>query len=221
MNRIRINNRKLITPALLMTAAVVLVGCNDEIQQRDITITENPSRQFPGVETPAPVVPENDVPVNAAVATLLPTAGSEVSGEVRFYAHEGMVMVEANVTGLDFGSHGIHIHETGDFSAEDASSAGEHFAPQGSNHGSPDNPADQRHAGDLGNVVATVTGMAQYDHEDSVIALDGPDSIIGKAVIIHAGEDDLMTQPSGDSGSPVACGVIQSAKEGVLTSSAD
>lgn len=144
----------------------------------------------------------------AAMATLIPVSNSNASGEVRFYPVEGALMIEVTAMGLEPGSHGFHIHAIGDCSAPDASSAGDHFAPNGNAHGAPEDPSDQRHAGDLGNIEASVTGIAQYQRSSSSLSLTGPDSVIGKAVIIHAGEDDLRTQPSGDSGDRIACGVI-------------
>lgn len=145
----------------------------------------------------------------AAHARLAPTNGNSVQGEVTFTPGDNGVRVVARVTGLTPGNHGFHVHETGDCSAPDASSAGGHFAPKGSPHGAPEAPAAERHAGDLGNLQAGQNGTANYDRVDPVLTLNGPASIVGKAVIVHAGQDDFTTQPSGNAGSRLACGVIQ------------
>ncbi len=141
-----------------------------------------------------------------AIAHLSPTKGNTASGVVMFTKEKDGVKVVAVVSGLTEGLHGFHIHEVGDCSAPDGSSAGGHFNPAGNPHGG---PADQkRHAGDLGNVEANLYGNAIQEELDHVIKLDGPDSIIGRSVIIHAGQDDLKTQPTGGAGARVACGVI-------------
>jgi len=151
---------------------------------------------------------ELPAPDEAAIARLAPASGSEVSGEVRFYPDGDNVIVTVEAEGLETGMHGFHIHETGDCSAPDASSAGGHYAPQGHPHGSP-TMEQQHHVGDMGNIRADGNGVAMVQLSLDTLSLDNPDSIIGKAVIIHAQADDLQTQPSGDSGDRLACGVIQ------------
>ena len=144
--------------------------------------------------------------VTKAVATLSPTKGTDVSGVVTFTKVDGGVKIVADVTGLTPGQHGFHIHEFGDCSAPDAASAGGHFNPTHMQHGGPD--SEMRHAGDFGNLDADASGRAHYERVDKVISLDGPGSIIGHAVIVHANADDLKSQPSGNAGARVACGVI-------------
>jgi Cu-Zn family superoxide dismutase len=145
-----------------------------------------------------------------AVAVLHATAGSTVAGTVTFTKSGDEVKVVADITGLKPGKHGFHIHEFGDCTAPDAKSAGGHFNPGGHQHGAPD--ATDRHAGDLGNIEADATGKAHLDLTDKVMKLSGPDSILGLAVIVHEKADDLKTQPTGDAGGRVACGVIGVAK---------
>jgi len=182
----------LFSPASISLAAcslLLLTACQD--QNSAATMTELP--------------PESE----AAVATLAPVSGSQVAGEVRFYAEGDSVLVAVQATGLESGMHGFHIHENGDCSAPDASSAGGHFAPEGHPHGAPSGEDGQHHAGDMGNIRADGNGVAMTQLTLDDLSLDNPNSIVGKAVIIHAMADDLQTQPSGDSGNPVACGVIQ------------
>jgi Cu-Zn family superoxide dismutase len=146
------------------------------------------------------------IPVTRAVVALNPTKGNQAHGTVTFARVEGGVKVVATVDGLTPGKHGFHIHEYGDCSAPDASSAGGHFNPSHSDHGSPDSL--KRHAGDLGNIVADEKGHAYYERTDQMIELDGPNTIVGRSVIVHANSDDYITQPTGNAGGRVACGVI-------------
>lgn len=111
-----------------------------------------------------------------------------------------------SIRGLKPGLHGFHVHQFGDLrKVDDGSSAGDHFAPHGHQHGRPD--TESRHVGDLGNIEADVNGVAHVDKVDDVISLAGSNSILGRALVVHAGEDKF-TPPSGDAGSRVAFGVI-------------
>jgi Cu-Zn family superoxide dismutase len=148
--------------------------------------------------------------VTNAVAVLMPTTGSPVHGVLHFTSVSGGVHITGQVEGLPAGEHGFHIHEYGDCSAGDGTSAGGHFNPAGAPHGGPD--ATPRHVGDLGNLTADTQGMATYDRVDAVVRLDGPHGVIGRGVIVHAGRDDLTSQPTGAAGARLACGVIGIAK---------
>ena len=145
-----------------------------------------------------------------AIAVLHPTAGSNVSGTVTFTKGTDGIQVVADLTGLTPGKHGFHVHEFGDCSSPDGNSAGSHFNPTHKQHGAPD--AADRHAGDLGNIEADASGKAHLDWKDKVMKLSGPDSIVGHSVIVHEKEDDLKTQPTGNAGGRLACGVIGVAK---------
>jgi superoxide dismutase, Cu-Zn family len=145
-----------------------------------------------------------------AVAVLMPTAGNTAHGTVTFTAVDGGVRITAHLEGLSPGDHGFHIHEFGDCSAADGTSAGGHFNPAGVAHAGPD--ATTRHVGDLGNVTANAQGVADYDRVDHLVALGGPNGVIGRGVIVHAQRDDLTSQPTGAAGARVACGVVGIAK---------
>lgn len=149
--------------------------------------------------------------VTKAVAVLQPTANNSVTGTVTFTQMEGHVHVVADLFGLTPGIHGFHVHEKGDCSAPDASSAGGHYNPSTMQHSAPDSA--NRHMGDLGNIVADSTGNAHLDWMDMHLALNGENSIVGKAVIVHADPDDFTTQPTGNAGARVACGVIEAKNE--------
>ncbi len=151
--------------------------------------------------------------VTKAVAVLHATEGNDVEGTVTFKAVEGGVKVIADVKGLTPGKHGFHVHQYGDCSKADGTSAGGHFNPEDHQHAGPMD--DMRHVGDLGNLEADENGMARYERVDSVLALNGPHSIIGRGLIVHAGEDDLTSQPTGAAGARVACGVIGVAETGM------
>lgn len=144
----------------------------------------------------------------AASASLSATKGNTVTGTVHFSQAGAKLRVQAQVAGLAPGPHGFHIHEKGDCSAPDGSSAGGHFNPQAKSHAHPD--AAERHAGDLPQLVADAAGQARLDFEIDLIRIgDGPTDILGRAVVVHAGADDFKSQPAGNSGPRVACGVIQ------------
>jgi superoxide dismutase, Cu-Zn family len=148
--------------------------------------------------------------LSRAIAVLHPTKGNSVSGIVRFELVDKGVRVVADVTGLTPGKHGFHIHEFGDCSSDDGSSAGGHFNPAGMPHSMPS--SDKRHVGDLGNIVADSTGKAHLEYVDSMLSFGGTNSIIGRGVVVHEKEDDLKTQPTGNAGARIAYGVVGIAK---------
>ena len=145
-----------------------------------------------------------------ATVKLAPTANQTARGEVTFTTEAGGVHVVGTFSGLVFGEHGFHVHEKGDCSAPDATSAGGHFDPATKPHAARE--ATARHVGDLGNLKADPYGLARVDFVDTTLSLGGPNSIIGKAVIIHEKPDDFMTQPTGNAGARQACGVIEAAQ---------
>ncbi|TZF85172.1 superoxide dismutase family protein, partial [Cognatilysobacter lacus] len=108
-------------------------------------------------------------------------------------------------------THGLHVHETGDCSAADATSAGPHFNPAGRAHGGPDSHA--HHAGDLPNIVAGADGVAHVDLHLNGLTLGGPaaGNILNRALVVHAQPDDYSSQPAGNAGARIACGVVRAA----------
>jgi len=151
-------------------------------------------------------VPE-DAP--RATASLQPTKGNKTFGEATFEQVGNKVRVVVYVQGLKPGAeHGLHIHEVGDCSSGDGESAKGHFNPQGKPHGAPG--SGERHAGDLPALKAEKSGRAKVDAELDIITITpGPTSIAGRAVVVHADPDDYKTQPGGNSGARLACGVIR------------
>jgi Cu-Zn family superoxide dismutase len=146
--------------------------------------------------------------VTKAAAQLEPKSNSKVTGRVTFTKVGDEVQVVADFQNLTPGKHGFHIHEKGDCSAPDASSAGAHFNPTMKHHGGP--MTLDHHTGDLGNIEADASGKAHLDWKGK-LSLAGKDSIIGKSVVVHEKEDDLKTDPSGNSGARIACGAINAA----------
>lgn len=142
----------------------------------------------------------------AASATLAARSGSTVSGSVNFVEASSGLRIEAKLAGLTPGEHGFHIHEVGDCSAADASSAKGHFNPAGKAHGH--HGGEEHHGGDMPNLVANAQGEATYSFELKGVALSGPNGVVGRSVVVHADPDDYKSQPAGNSGKRVACGVI-------------
>ena len=148
--------------------------------------------------------------VSKAVAVLKPTEGNQAEGIVTFTKTDSGVHVVAKLDHLTPGKHGFHIHQYGDISAPDGTSTGGHYNPENMPHGP--RLAKQRHEGDMGNIVADEYGVGRLDYVDTHIKLNGPESVIGRGIILHAGEDALKTQPTGAAGARIADGVIGIAK---------
>lgn len=146
----------------------------------------------------------------AAQAMLEPSSGSQVRGTVSFTPMGDKLLVEADLSGLTPGEHGFHVHEGGDCSTPDASSARGHFNPAGMMHGHHQQYHAQRHAGDLPNLMADANGRARYRAEVTGLTADiGPLGIVGRSLVVHADADDYRSQPAGNSGQRIACGVIK------------
>ncbi len=193
----------------MILLAALAVGCGTD-PAGDGGDDETTTGDETETETNVEVVREDPVPtadVGArAVAEMAPTEGNSVSGTVVFMQGDDGLQVSVDLTGLEAGtSHGFHVHETGDCSAADGTSAGGHYNPEGHDHALPD--AATRHAGDMGNVTADDDGKVQTTLEFSNITIGGPNPIEGRAVILHASPDD-GGQPTGNAGARIACGVI-------------
>lgn len=145
----------------------------------------------------------------SAKANLSAASGSLVSGQLTLMPMGDGVHVTGTVGGLAPNStHAFHIHEKGDCSAADGSSAGGHFNPTAQPHGRASSGA--HHAGDADNVVANAEGVATINAHFTGVVLGGGgvNDVVGKGVIVHGGADDYTSQPSGNAGARIACGVI-------------
>ncbi len=145
-----------------------------------------------------------------AIAVLHPLKDSHVEGTVTFTKSGNEMKIVADVTGLTPGKHGFHIHEYGDCSSPDGKSAGGHFNPTNNPHAGHD--MAKRHEGDMGNLEADSSGKAHLELTDNMMTMSGERSIIGRGIIVHEKADDLHSQPTGNAGGRVACGVIGIAK---------
>ncbi|HEX9982865.1 MAG TPA: superoxide dismutase family protein [Thermoanaerobaculia bacterium] len=144
----------------------------------------------------------------SAVATLAPTANNTPRGSVNFdQLGDGSVRVTVDLTNVPPGVHGFHVHEKGDC-GDNGNAAGGHFNPLATPHGAPD--ATPHHAGDFGNVTADANGNVRTTFTTRSLTLgEGANSAVGHAVILHANPDDLTTQPTGNAGGRIACGVVE------------
>ena len=189
------------TPRLIRTmfpaTMLVLAACSS---------TPAMQSQSPRAEAPAPAMST----ARAATITLMPASGSLVSGKLTATPIRNGVQFTGEIGGLAPGStHAIHIHEKGDCSAADATSAGGHFNPAQQPHGRVDT-SPHHHGGDMDNFVADANGTARVDvHALGVSLGGGATDIGGRAIVVHAAADDYTTQPSGNAGARVACGVIR------------
>ena len=200
MNRVA---RMLVLPVSMLAAALLLpnLGCDKD----DKPATPN-AAVSPAAKMAVAVIKP------AGSAATQPT-NKEVTGTVTFTPEKDGVKAVADLTGLTPGKHGIHIHENADMSDPGLKSAGGHWDPDGhKQHGGPMADGDKRHAGDLGNLEADANGKAHYEVMVSGVSIGGKNDIVGHSVVIHAGEDDLKSNPAGNSGGRVAGGAIEARK---------
>lgn len=201
--------------ALTLVLSSLLAGCGERDAATGAATAPAPApAATPAPAAPAPVsaptVAAPAAPALRAMVQVQPTSGHTAAGTLQLAVVDGAVHITGQLTGLEpNGSHGFHVHQVGDCSAPDASSAGDHFNPDGAAHGAPNTPP--HHAGDLGNITADASGNATLDLRFQQISLGGgaANDVIGKSVVVHAQADDLSSQPSGNAGARIACGVIQ------------
>jgi len=168
-----------------------------------LTANATPVAAEPG--TPGPAAAGNS---KKARATIEARSGSKITGTATFEEMRDDVHVTVEIAGATPGEHGVHIHEKGDCSALDASSAGPHFNPAGHAHGAPGAP--MHHAGDFGNITIGPDGKGTLSLMSHDINLKGgPKSVRGRAIVIHEKPDDLKGQPAGNAGARIGCGVIR------------
>jgi superoxide dismutase, Cu-Zn family len=190
-------------PGLLFSLTLLLVACSREQP-------EGAPRE-PDNTTAAPAEKSNEpaAAAPAAAAQIAPTQGNTVTGALALAQSSGGVHITGSIQGLKPDAEfGFHVHEKGDCTAPDGSSAGGHFNPTQAQHGNPTGPT--HHAGDMPNIKSDDQGVAQVDVTAGGTSLTGDPGtdIMGKAIVVHESPDDYATQPSGNSGKRVACGVI-------------
>lgn len=197
---------------LLLALPIALAACtpsdrsNDSPGMSSDSAVSSTEAELATSTRPTPAV----VTTGAANVALVATAGNSASGSLTLATEGGGVRITGELAGLAAaGEHGFHIHENGDCSAADASSAGGHFNPTAMPHGRPD--SGQHHAGDMYNIVADAEGKARVDSLAMGVVIGGGGStdVTGKAIVLHTKGDDYTSQPAGDSGDRIACGVIR------------
>jgi len=199
-------------PTLIAAAcALALAACSSPAPEASADAAPAPVADAGAPDTDAAAAAGATQPAISARTVLGAVQDSGVGGELMFDLADGGVQVTGTLTGLPPGSsHGFHVHETGDCSAPDATSAGGHFNPDGAPHG--DRAAGgAHHAGDMPNLVAGDDGSATVDQYlgGLEIGTGGANDIIGRGLIVHAQADDYATQPTGNAGARIACGVIE------------
>lgn len=197
---------KTITSLLLIV--LFLAGCGKETEQQREQVVNESGEGAPGLREQQEA---DTLTIIHAVAVLQSAKGNNISGIVAFEKTGTGIKITTKVSGLKPGKHGFHIHEFGDLSAPDFTSAGGHFSPLKNEHGAP--TAHNRHEGDMGNIEADENGNAVLEWTDDRVSFQGPNSILGRAVIVHENPDDYTTQPTGNAGGRVAGGIIGIAKK--------
>jgi Cu-Zn family superoxide dismutase len=190
-----------------LTSSVAGAGLAASLAVYAAALAAPPARPTP-TATPAPKA--GGAMPSHAIAVLQSGASGKVAGTIHFHKQPAGVHVQGRITGLTSGAHGFHIHEFGDCSAADFTSAGSHFNPTNEPHGARTDA--KRHVGDMGNIDAGADGSATVDYTDNELRFDGMRSILGRGVIVHEKADDFKTQPTGNAGGRLACGVVGVAK---------
>ncbi|MCA0153464.1 superoxide dismutase family protein [Winogradskyella vincentii] len=164
------------------------------------------------IETEVEEVAEGTKTEKSITVTMSPKSDSNVTGTVVFTDRDGVVTMEGKFSGLTEGVHAIHLHEKADCSSPDGKSSGGHWNPTGQPHGAW-GAESGFHKGDIGNMTANAEGNAEISLTTDQWCIGCGDlskNIMGKAVIVHQGEDDLTSQPSGAAGARVSCaGIIE------------
>ena len=186
---------------ILIAAAGLLAACDSNPPADDMTVEPDTAS-----ETMSPEGAE----AGNVVRAMLMTADGEPAGEAILASTEGGLQLNLSLQGLPAGEHGVHIHQTGTCTAPDFKSAGGHWNPAGKQHGM-ENPQGA-HMGDLPNVTIAEDGTGSLDYLVEGGTMDGENMLLdddGAAFVVHAGPDDMKTDPAGDSGDRIACGVFE------------
>jgi Cu-Zn family superoxide dismutase len=205
-------DRKNLVSAVTVMSLVILMGALGGCRKDDaVNATTEDGAGQPTINTTAPPPEPETTALETATATLQGAPeDTDFKGMVTFTPEGNGVRVMVHLEGVDqAGAHGFHVHETGECTHGEGdkhfTSAGGHFNPTGAEHACP--PTEPRHAGDLGNVEVT-DGNGHVEISTTLLSLSGANSVVGKAIILHAKADDCKTQPTGDAGDRLACGVV-------------
>jgi Cu-Zn family superoxide dismutase len=179
--------------ATSLTLGLALAACSNDAEAP--AAQDEPERAYMAADS-AP----------ATAQALLKTADGKDAGSVTATQEEGGIRLAIKATGMSAGEHGIHVHMTGKCEGPKFESAGGHWNPMGAKHGL-NNPQGQ-HSGDMPNLVVASDGSGRMDYLLDEAQLDQMLDADGAALVIHAKADDQKTDPSGDSGDRLACGVF-------------
>ena len=185
---------------LLSLSFMLTVSCKKDKKETN-TIEEN---------IDVTVEKTTDTEVKKVTITLDSKSNSNATGNVVFVEENGTVTMTAILSGLSEGEHAIHLHEKADCSSADGISTGGHWNPTGQPHGKW-GVAEGYHKGDIGNFIANAdgNGTITFSTDEWCIGCgDNTKDILGKAIIVHQGKDDFVTQPTGAAGGRVSCGGI-------------
>ncbi|HBB48842.1 MAG TPA: superoxide dismutase [Flavobacteriaceae bacterium] len=188
---------------IALLATTILFSCKNENKQNNV----ESRKEDAATSTPNPTMAASKETV---VVRLESKSGSTATGLAIFVEEYGQVRLVSEFEGLTPGIHAMHLHEKSDCSAADGTSTGGHWNPTFEKHGSWGDPKGY-HRGDIGNLMAKADGTAKLMFETDQWCIgcgDETRDILGKAVIIHDGRDDLTTQPTGNAGGRVSCGGI-------------
>lgn len=198
-------HKRLLENFVVLTIALVLCASAHLAYAQTDAAAEGSDTTVEGSDTKgAMTVKEGGI---KAQCVLNPTEGNKARGIITFTEVDDGVYVEGIITGLNpEAKHGFHIHQYGDISAANGTATGGHYNPHGKDHAGPD--AAARHVGDLGNIVSSKKGIGTYKRLIKGVEVGGEHGILGRGMIIHAGTDDLKSQPTGAAGGRIAQGVI-------------
>lgn len=190
MNKIKIS--------ILSLLFITVFACQKSEKQSDEEVIETEGTSTENVDSAL-----------SASALMNPKSGSSVSGNINFEQVGASVMMSLQLSGLEPGTHAVHLHEVGDCSADDATSAGDHWNPTGHAHG--EWGKNEFHLGDIGNLEVDEDGNVNmtFTTDKWTLETGQENTIVGKAVIVHEKADDFTSQPSGAAGARISCGVIQ------------
>ncbi len=194
-----------LTCFVLGSLSLVLVACGGGQQNTGAASPADANNALPADSSTPAAAAAGAKTVEVAIQ---PKSGSSISGKATFTEAPEGVKVTLTLDNVPPGDHGAHVHEKGDCSAPDASSAGGHFNPAGAPHALP--ATNPRHLGDLGNITVDASGKGTLEilAAGANLKPGDPNSFLGRSIVIHEKKDD-GGQPTGNAGGRIGCGEIK------------
>lgn len=184
----------------LLPAAALCAACTTMQGAQGTTASESTPQQPAASEQAAPTTPP------ATARAQLQNQQGQPVGEVTFTETPNGTLIEGTLSNLPPGEHAFHVHEVG-LCEPPFKSAGGHFNPAGRRHGVL--AAEGKHAGDLPNLFVAADGTLRFNYFAHGLTVRSMQDANGSAVVIHAGADDYQSDPAGNAGDRIACGVVQ------------